>query len=113
MTQASCDTDPRVTDESFLPATLGFVRRCPARADYIELCFTTDEGTWNWCFPKPPEQPGSAGSPLALTIGRYGAQVHLVDGDRLGPALPSSEALPMILDDAQVFVARQLVARGR
>jgi hypothetical protein len=33
--------------EPFLPATLEGVRRCPARSEYVELCFSTPEGPWN------------------------------------------------------------------
>jgi hypothetical protein len=111
MTQAPCFADPRL-EEPFLPATLDGVRRCPARSGYVELCFTTPEGPWQWCFPGPPRcrrrRPGS----LALTVGPYGVQAHLVRDAGLGPALPSSSALPMILAGADVRVARRLVSAG-
>ena len=68
MNQLNCISDPRLEDESFLAATLNFVRRCPARSDYIELCFATDEGLWKWCFPEPPEQQVRTGGTLAVTI---------------------------------------------
>lgn len=104
MTQASCLT-------GFLPARLDYVRRCPARSEYIELCFSTEAGTWNWCFPEPAElsEPRSP-EPLALKAGRYGVQAHPVGGSNLDAALPSSAALPMILAGTEVHIASQLVA---
>jgi hypothetical protein len=101
-----------LADESFLPAILKSVRRCPARSGYVELCFATDEGWWNWCFSESAQRQKRPARPLALTAGHYGPRAHLIDGHGLGPALPSSEALPMILDGAEVYVARWLVARG-
>ena len=113
MTQAPCFADPRL-EEPFLSATLDGVRRCPARSGYVELCFTTPEGPWQWCFPEPPRRRRRRAGSLALTVGRYGAQAHLVRDAGLGPALPSSSALPMILAGADVRVARRLVsADGR
>lgn len=112
MAQALCFTGPNLPEESFLPATLKFVRRCPARSDYIELCFTTSEGLWKWCFSEPPHSEERADGPVALTIGPYGAQAHLVEDGGLGTALPSSSALPMIIGGADVYVARRLVAAG-
>jgi hypothetical protein len=110
MTQVSCFPD-RVA-EPVLPATLELVRRCPARSEYIELCFTTPEGSWNWCFPEPPPRRKTRASPLALTPGPYGAQARLLRDSGLGPALPSSSALPMILAGTDVYVARGLVSAG-
>lgn len=98
---------------SFLPATLMVVRPCPARSDYIELSFATSEGRWNWCFPEPPSHEQEPNGALALTVGRYGAQAHIVTDDGVGPALPSAEALPMILGGAEVHIERKLVAAGR
>ena len=113
MTLAPCFADRRL-EEPFLPATLEGVRRCPARSGYVELCFTTPEGPWQWCFPEPPRRRRRPAGPLALTMGPYGAQAHLVRDAGLGPALPSSSALPMILAGADVRVARRLVsAAGR
>ncbi len=100
-------------EEPFLPAKLERVSRCPARAGYIELCFTTPEGTWKWCFPRPPRRHREPAGALALTAGPYGAQAHPVREDGLGPALPSSSALPMILAGATVWIARSLVAPNR
>ena len=107
----------------FLPARLDYVRRCPARAQYLELCFSTEGGPWNWCFPEPDELPeaetsrtsGTSGmtGPLALKASRYGVQAHPIDGGDLGPALPSSTALPMILAGAEVHIADQLVSAIR
>lgn len=111
MTQVSCLADPRL-GEPFLPASLEVVRRCPARSEYIELCFTTPEGSWKWCFPEPPRRRKPPAGPLALTVGLYGAQAHVIGEDGLGPALPSSSALPMILAGADVYVARKLVSAG-
>ena len=104
MTQASCLT-------GFLPARLDYVRRCPARPEYRELCFSTEAGAWNWCFPEPAGllEPRPA-VPLALKAGRYGVQAHPVVGANLSSALPSSAALPMILAGTEVHIARGLVA---
>jgi hypothetical protein len=112
MTQAPCSADPRL-EEPFLRATLEGVRPCPARPGYLELYFRTPEGPWQWCFPEPPRRRRRrpVGS-LALTVGPYGVQAHLVRDAGLGPALPSSSALPMILAEADVRVARRLVSAG-
>lgn len=98
------------SDDAFVPATLDRVHPCPARSDYIEVCFTTPEGPFNWCFPEPPHCQEEPGGPLALTLGRYGVQAHELSDGALGPALPSSSALPMILAGAQVHVARRLLS---
>src|SRR5438132_10586792 len=84
-------------EEQLLPATLLGVCRCPARAGYVELRFTTAEGSWNWCFPKPSRRRRHASGPLALTVGPYGAQARVVRDGGLGHALPGSAALAMIL----------------
>src|ERR1700722_13357557 len=95
--------------EEFLSATLEGVRRCPARPEYIELCFTTGEGAWNWCFPPParqlkrPAEPGELRAPpppprggdaragrVALALGPYGVLARRIADDGLGPALDSS-----------------------
>jgi hypothetical protein len=113
MKDAVCFTGSHLMDESFVPARLESVRRCPARADFIELCFATDEGSWTWCFRDPPERTkGESFGSLALTVGPYGAQARCVDDGDLGLALPTSEALPMILGDSRTYVARRLVDRG-
>jgi hypothetical protein len=111
MTQAPCFADPRLED-AFLQATLEGVRSCPARSGYVELCFTTAEGPWQWCFPEPSRRRRRPAGELALTMGPYGVQAHLVGDAGLGPALPSSSALPMILAGADVRVARRLVLAG-
>ena len=101
-------------EELFLPATLEGVRRCPARPEYAELCFSTPEGAWNWCFPEPPQPRGPRPvRPIALTLGPYGVQARLVRESGFGPALDGSAALPIILAGATVVVARQLVTAGR
>lgn len=99
--------------EELLQATLDRVCRCPARNDYIELHFTTAEGAWEWCFPKPDEEGKPAPTPLALTLGRYGVQARLIHDEGLGYAVPSASALPMILGGVQVRVERRLVRTGR
>lgn len=104
----TCYTDARA-EEAFLPATLELVRRCPARPEYVELCFTTPEGPWNWCFRRPPRGGKRAGGPIALRFGPYGVHAYLLREDGLGPALEISSALPMITAGADVFVARGLV----
>lgn len=106
-------TDPATSEPPLLPATLKFVRRCPARADYLELCFATPEGPWRWCFSEPPEREAELTGPLALTMGRYGAQARRRTEDGLGPALPNEIAVPMIRGGAEVWVARKLVISGR
>jgi hypothetical protein len=111
MVLTSCVAGPPV-EESFLPATLERARRCPARPEYIELCFLTPEGPWTWCFPAPLRRRKRAAVPLALTVGAYGVQARPVGDDGLGPALPSSSALPMILAGADIYVARRLVTAG-
>ena len=111
MTQAPCFADLRL-EEPFLLATLEGVRPCPARSGYLELCFMTSEGSWQWCFPEPPQRRRRRPGSLALTVGPYGVQAHLVRDAGLGPALPSSSALPMILAGADVRVARRLVSAG-
>ena len=97
---------------SFLPATLERARRCAARPEYIELCFLTPEGPWTWCFPVPSRRRKRAAVPLALTVGAYGVQARPVRAGSLGPALPSSSALAMILAGADMYVARGLVSAG-
>jgi len=111
MAQASCFAGPSL-EEPFLPATLEHVRRCPARPEYIELCFTTSEGPWKWCFPEPPRRRKRPAGPVALTIGPYSVQARLVRDGGLGPAVQISSALPMILAGADVYVARGLVCAG-
>lgn len=111
MSLASCVAGPSV-EESFLPATLECTRRCAARPEYIELCFVTPEGPWTWCFPAQSRCRKQSAVPLALTVGAYGVQARPVRDGCLGPALPSSSALPMILAGADVYVAGRLVSAG-
>ena len=112
MTQPTCFTGSRMEDGSFVLATLESVRRCPARSEFIELRFMTDGAAWTWCFRDPPERSDRAcGGTLALTVGPYGAQARCVDDEGLGPTLPTSEALPMILGGSKTYVARRLVER--
>ncbi|HEX4090580.1 MAG TPA: hypothetical protein VHZ33_17845 [Trebonia sp.] len=119
MAEATYCTDTCAADrdsaDPFVPATLLGVRRCPARPDYLELCFSTAEGAWNWCFPKPARQRGRPGSAIAiaLTVGPYSVQARPVVDGGLGPALATSSALPMILAGSGVLVPRSLVAAGR
>ncbi|PIB73221.1 hypothetical protein CQY22_017770 [Mycolicibacterium brumae] len=104
-----------MADGSLLPATLQEVCRCPARRDYIELCFETPEGPWKWCLPEPTEALEStdgAEAVAAVTVGRYGVQAHYVDDGCLGYAMPSCEALAMVLGGARIFLSRSLVQRG-
>jgi hypothetical protein len=108
MVQGPGFTGPSLEDP-FLPARLEHVRRCPARSEYIELCFTTPEGSWKWCFPKPSRRRKQPAGPLALRMGPYGVQVRRVRDNGLGHALQTSSALPMILAGADVYVARRLV----
>ena len=106
------DPGDRRAEDGLLPATLEGVCRCPARSGYIELRFATPEGSWNWCFPKPPRRRKDPAGPLALTVGPYGAQARPVRDGGLGHALPGSAALSMILAGADVYVARGLISVG-
>jgi len=110
MTQVSTHVSAR----SFLAAMLESVYRCPARSDYIELRFATTAGSWQRCFPEPPQRAGAghrvAAASVALMFGRYGAQAHRIRNGALGPALPSSAALPMIRAGARVLVEERLIA---
>jgi hypothetical protein len=106
------DETPR--DQEFLSATLESRRRCPARGEYLELCFTTEEGPWSWCFPEPGRRPRWHQGAVALTLGPYGVLARRVEADgHFGAALEASAALPMILAGADVVVARYLVTSGR
>ncbi|WP_433761338.1 hypothetical protein [Nocardia sp. CA-135398] len=101
-----------LSGRSFLTATLDSVHRCPARSDYIDLRFSTSAGFWQWRFPEPQgrrraDRRGAV--PLALTFGRYAAQAHIIRDNALGPALPSSAALPLILGDAYILIERRLI----
>lgn len=111
MKQAMCVGGPGIRDESFRPATIAAVRPCPARSDYLELCFETDEGPWTWCFPEPTERHELADGVLALKLGTYAVQAHYVRNGELGLAMPTSEALGMILGGSRIYIARRLVAR--
>jgi hypothetical protein len=107
-------TDDTSRDSEFLSATLESLRRCPARGEYVELCFTTAEGEWSWCFPEPARRLRRRPSPVALTLGPYGVLARRIDaGGEFGTALDASVALPMILAGAEVVVARHLVTAGR
>lgn len=114
MTTSQRCGEPGLQDGSLIPATFQSVHRCPARSDYIELCFETDESPWAWCLPEPSEHAEYDGGcdAVAITVGPYGAQARCVDGDRLGFALPGSEAVPLILNGIRTLVARKLVERG-
>lgn len=107
--QVTCFADARA-EEAFLPARLELVRPCAARPEYVELCFTTPEGAFNWCFRRPPRRRKRPGGPIALRSGPYGVHAYLLDEDGLGPALEISAALPVITAGADVYVARGLVA---
>lgn len=110
MTEMIGCTGPTLDEEAFIQATLTFVRRCPARSDYRELFFATDEGVWRWCFPEPAEHEKPTGNgAIALTVGRHGAQAYPVteDGDDT-----VGSVLPRILGGAEVRIARRLVAGG-
>lgn len=99
-------------EEMFVQATLAEVARCPARADFVELRFTTEVGSWNWCFPDPgsrDERSDVADGGLVLILGRYGTQAHEVVDGVIGPALPSSEALPRMLGGCHLLVSRKLI----
>jgi hypothetical protein len=115
MTKSTCFTGSRLADQSLIPATFQSFRRCPARPDYIELCFETEDGLWTWCFRDPRELSNfecGSGRTLALTVGPYGAQARCVEDNELGFAVPTSEALPIILGGSPTYVARKLVERG-
>jgi hypothetical protein len=116
-----------------VPARLDSVRRCPARPEYIELCFTTPEGTWRWCFLEPARRLASAVpvstvgavgaanaalAAIALTVGPHGVLARRMPDGGFGPVVDgpvvdASVALSMILAGAEVVVARRLVIAGR
>jgi hypothetical protein len=109
-----CAGQPSFGDELFLAATLEGVRRCPANAEYVELHFTTSEGSWSWCFPRPLRRLKRHPSPIALTLGPYGIMARRITaGGELGTAVAAGAALAMILAGADVVVARRLVTAGR
>lgn len=97
-------------EDSLIRADLRHVSRCPARADFIELSFATEEGQIKWCFPEPPARRTRRTGRLVLKQSRYGLQAHPARADGLGPALQSSSALPMILAGADVYVPRSVVS---
>jgi hypothetical protein len=107
----ACGDEP--SPAGFVPAALESLRACPARPDYVELHFTTPEGSWNWCFPKPARRKKHPVAPVALTLGPYSVVARQMVRDGIGAALPPAIALPMILAGADVFVARALVVAGR
>src|SRR5258708_4038671 len=109
--QASCFAGP-LLEEPFVPAMLGLARPCPPRPGYIDLCFPPPGGWGKWCLPDPSRGRRNPAAPVALTIGPYGVQAHLVRDGGFGPALQSSSALPMILAGADVHVARKLICAG-
>jgi hypothetical protein len=105
--RSSCFPGPPA--EVLVPATFECARRCPARPGYLELCFTTPEGSWTWCFPRPRRRRREPAARIALTIGPYGVLARRVRDGGLGTALPGSAAVPMILSGADVSVERRLV----
>jgi hypothetical protein len=100
-------------DDPFVAAKLEGLRRCPARPEYVELHFSTAEGPWHWCFPEPPRRRRRPDGPIALTVGPYSVLARPVLDDGLGAALDPATMLSMILDGADVVVARGLVSAGR
>lgn len=101
--------------ESFVRATVESAGPCPARADYIEICFSTTEGRWKWCFPEPDpaDCPAEPTTDLAFTLDNYGAQAHPIVGGRIQPAILSAAALPMVLAGTPVHISRRLVVMCR
>ena len=117
MTQGRFSTDTCLADsgldDPFVAAKLEGLRRCPARAEYVELHFSTEKGPWHWCFPEPPRRRGGRGGAIALTVGPYSVLARPVLDDGLGAALDPATMLSMILGGADVVVARSLVSAGR
>ncbi|MBO0856478.1 MAG: hypothetical protein J2P18_22250 [Nocardia sp.] len=108
-----CGTE--VDSETFIRASIESVGPCPARADYIEICFSTTEGRWKWCFPEPDpddvlEEPWTD---LAFTLDHYGAQAHPIVDGRIQPAILSAAALRMVLGGTAVHIERKLVLMCR
>lgn len=99
---------------SYVRATLTGVYQCPVRPDFVELCFASDAGPWKWCFPDPgTREARTSKETLVLVLGRYGTQAHFVVDGGIGPGLPSSEALSLILGGCRPFVSRKLVELER
>lgn len=113
-TKVQCCSGSSTTEQGLLPAIFDHIRRCPARSDYIEMCFETGDGTWTWCIPQSSEQSecGCGDGALAITVGPYGAQARYLQDGGLGFSLPSAEAMALILGGSQTYVARKLVERG-
>lgn len=105
--------DPLATNAA-LVATLESVRRCPARSDYIELCFSTAEGAWTWCFPRPVESGADCrdGDAVVITTGPYGVQARYSTNGVTGLVMPTAEAMAAILSECRTYIARRLIERG-
>src|ERR1700761_121238 len=109
---AAC-ADESAPGEVLLPATLEGVFRCPAQEDYLELRFSTPEGPWNWCFPKPARRRLRTPGKIAFVLGPSGVIARSVsDSGQFGDALDAAVALPMIQAGAEVVVLRRLVVSG-
>lgn len=107
-------TAPGPRSVALIPATLQAECRCPARSDYVELCFDTADGPWTWCFPEPQEPSESVPGvdAVAITVGPFGAQARYVVGQTLGFAMLTAEAMALIEAGTPTFIARKLVERG-
>lgn len=96
----------------FVRATLLSVKPCPARSDYVEVTLSTDDGRWNWCFPRPGSHVHERSGPLALTMGRHGVEARLVAGNNLASMLPTSVALATLVAGADIYLSRQVAAKN-
>jgi hypothetical protein len=83
--------------DDYAAAELDRVRPCPARSDYLELCFSTADGPVSWCFPKPAARRRRArkNGPVILRVGPYGLQPHLIRDGELTSALTAAETVPV------------------
>ena len=98
--------------ETYLPATLVAVRRCPARDDYLEMCFDADGKDWRWCFPEPMRRDSRRSRPLALIMTPVGVQARAFDRRVVGALVRSEVAIPAILAGAPTFLQESLAAVG-
>jgi hypothetical protein len=98
--------------ETYLPATLISVRRCPGRQDYLEMRFDVGGKDWHWCFPGSVGGSRKPSRPLALIMTRAGVQARFFDHGVVGASLRLEVAIGSILAGAPTFLEGSLAAAG-